>query len=108
LKFPITAFRTPFIRAGWSDGEAPFYNRAVSGRFLRYFSRYKNLAGISAAWNDPADDALEDQYTLEVFYRLQVWNDFAITADKQFLLNPALNPDEDRIWVLGLRARLAF
>lgn len=98
----------PFIRAGWSDGQAPLFNRAVSGGLIRYFSRYKDLAGISAAWNDPADDILEDQYTFEVFYRLQVWNDFAITADTQLILDPALNPDENQIWVFGLRARLTL
>jgi len=97
-----------FARAGWSDGEAPFYNRAVNGGLIHYFSRYKDLAGFSAAWNDPAVADLRDQYTFEVFYRLQVWNDFAITADTQLLLNPALNPDEDQIWVFGLRARLAL
>jgi porin len=64
--------------------------------------------GFSAAWNDPAVEDLRDQYTFEVFYRLQVWNDFAITADPQLLLNPTLNPDEDQIWVFGLRARLAL
>ena len=32
----------------------------------------------------------------------------AITPDVQLLINPALNPDEDQIWVFGLRARLAL
>jgi len=31
-----------------------------------------------------------------------------ITTDLQLLINPALNPDQDSIWVFGLRARLAF
>jgi porin len=45
---------------------------------------------------------------MEVYYRLQVTREFAITPDVQLLIDPALNPEEDTIWVFGLRARLGF
>ena len=45
---------------------------------------------------------------MEVYYRLQVAKEFSITPDIQFLINPALNPQEDNICVFGLRARLSF
>jgi hypothetical protein len=32
----------------------------------------------------------------------------ASTPTLQLLINPALNPDQNSIWVFGLRARLAF
>ncbi len=32
----------------------------------------------------------------------------ALTPSVQLLIDPALNPGEDQIWVLGLRARLAL
>jgi carbohydrate-selective porin OprB len=51
---------------------------------------------------------LDDQYTLEAYYRLQVAKEFSITPDIQFLINPALHPEEDYVWVFGLRARLSF
>jgi porin len=96
----------PFVRAGWSDGEAPFYETAVSGGFIYYFPRYRDLTGFSVAWNKPATSGLRDQTTLEAFYRYQFSDNVAITADAQLLLNPALNPDDDQIAVFGLRARL--
>jgi porin len=96
----------PFVRAGWSDGEAPFYNKAISGGFLYYFPRYRDLIGFAAAWNDPAVAGLSGQTTLEAFYRYQFSNNIAITADAQLLLNPSLNPSEDQVAVFGLRARL--
>ncbi|MDJ0512912.1 MAG: carbohydrate porin [Methyloceanibacter sp.] len=96
----------PFVRAGWSDGEAPFYSTAISGGFIYYFPRYRDLLGLAAAWNEPATTGLRDQATLEAFYRYQFSDNIAITADAQLLLNPALNPDEDQIAVFGLRARL--
>jgi porin len=96
----------PFIRAGWSDGEAPFYGKALSGGFIYYLPRYRDLMGFAVAWNDPAVAGLSDQTTLEAFYRYQFSNNIAITADAQLLLNPSLNPSEDQIAVFGLRARL--
>jgi porin len=39
---------------------------------------------------------------------LQLTQELAITPDIQLLIDPALNPDEDSIWVVGLRARLAL
>ena len=41
-------------------------------------------------------------------YRLQVTRELAITPDVQLLINPALNPEKNAIWVFGLRGRLAF
>jgi porin len=96
----------PFVRAGWSDGEAPFYKSALSGGFIYYFPRYRDLFGFAAAWNDPAASGLRDQTTLEAFYRYQFSDNIAITADAQLLINPALNPDENQIAVFGLRARI--
>jgi hypothetical protein len=62
----------------------------------RFVKTVRQALGIRTnAWNDPAVEDVRDQYTFEVFYRLQVRTDFAITAEAQFLLNPALNPDEE-------------
>jgi porin len=52
--------------------------------------------------------ARDDQYTIETYYRLQVLNHLQVTPDLQLLFNPAFNPDEDRVWIFSLRARLVF
>ena len=49
-----------------------------------------------------------DQYTFEVYYRLQVTEQFALTPDIQYLFDPAQNPTQDSLWIFGLRARLAL
>jgi porin len=71
-----------------------------------------HLLGFGANWGQPNDalfgSGLDDQYAMEVYYRLQVTKELAITPDVQLLFNPALNPEEDRIWVFGLRARLGI
>jgi porin len=39
---------------------------------------------------------------------MQVYQHTAITPNVQLLVNPALNPQEDQIWVIGLRALISF
>jgi hypothetical protein len=46
--------------------------------------------------------------TAEVFYRIQLSQSLAITPDIQLIIDPALNPDDDSIFVAGLRMRMAL
>ena len=77
-----------------------------------YIADMRDLAGIGLNWSRPSKSSLgpglDDQYTIEVFYRLQLSQNFALTPDIQYLIDPALNPEKDQIWVLGLRARLTM
>ena len=49
-----------------------------------------------------------DQYTVEAYYRVELAEHLTVTPDIQLIKDPALDTDEDFIWVAGLRARLAF
>ena len=51
---------------------------------------------------------LDDQYTLELFYRWQLTQQLALTLDYQYLRDPALNPDESSVSVWSLRGRIAI
>jgi porin len=51
---------------------------------------------------------LDDQVTFETFYRFQLTQQLAITASLEYISNPALNPDTDNLWVIGVRVRLAL
>ncbi len=97
----------PFLRAGWSDGDAALMSRAVSTGF-GYLARNRDLIGVGLSWERPGLNTLDDQYTAELFYRLQLFQNFALTPDVQIISDPALNPNEDMIFVLGLRARLTL
>ena len=72
----------------------------------------RDQLGMAANWGRPNEDTfgpdLDDQYTFEVYYRLQVTDQFALTPDIQFMVDPAQNPTEDSLWIFGLRARLAL
>jgi len=98
----------PFVRAGWSEGNAPIYNTSATVGFIRKFQFRSDLTGIGINWGDPPDDALSEQTTAEAFWRFQFAQNFAITPSVQLLLDPALNDEEDQVWVYSLRMRLTF
>ena len=71
----------------------------------------RDLMGIAANWGRTNEETYgfeDDQFTVEAFYRLQLTQGFRVTPSVQLLFDPALNPDEDQIWVFGLRARLTL
>jgi len=97
----------PFVRAGWSDGDAPLMNKTATVGLIHRFHK-SDLIGFGFNWGDPSSNALRDQYSSELFYRFQISQNLALTPSVQLLIDPALNPNEDRIWVVGMRARLAL
>jgi len=82
-----------WIRGGWSDGAAPIYNE---------------ILGIGLNWGDPPDDSLREQWTAEMFYRLQLSQNLQVTPSVQWLHDSALNTEEDDALVFGLRLRLSL
>lgn len=98
----------PFLRMGYSDGEAALNERNISIGFGRYFNRNGNLLGLGLSLGKPVTEGLDDQVTTEVFYRIQMTQNWAITPDIQVIFDPALNLEEDVIAVFGIRSRLNF
>ncbi len=106
----------PFFRAGYAKDGASFLERSVSAGFAYQpnpiGSSAGNLLGFGVNWGKANEavygSGLRNQNAFELFYRLQVTKEIAVTPDIQYLRNPALNPDEDSIWVFAVRARFAF
>jgi porin len=98
----------PFLRAGYSDGGGALLESHFGGGVGYYFKDSKDLLGFGLDWGRPPESALDDQYTAEIFYRLQLAQNLALTPDFQLIIDPALNPEEDYLWLLGLRLRLAL
>lgn len=59
-------------------------------------------------WSRPAPNALDDQGAVDLYYRVQLTPRVAVTPIVQLVIDPVRNPDEDAVWVLGIRSRLAF
>jgi porin len=102
----------PFVRAGFADDGGTLMQKSVSVGFGYQKIAGRDLLGVGLNWGEPNEDTLgpglDDQITLEVFYRFQLAEQFAITPDIQYVQDPAINPTEDSLWIFGLRARLAL
>ena len=94
-----------FGRFGLSDGDAPLANKSFVAGFTHEMQR-SDMFGFGFSWEEPSSRGLRDQYATEVFYRWQMGQHIAITPSIQWLKDPALAPDEDDIWVGGLRFRI--
>ena len=102
----------PFFRGGYAHDAGSLLQKSLSLGFGYNVFDGRDQFGIAANWGQPNESTfgpgLEDQQVLEAYYRWQITEQFALTPDIQYLINPALNPDHDSLWVFGLRGRLAL
>jgi len=102
----------PFLRGGYADDGGTLLQKSLNIGFGYNTFDGRDELGVGAQWGQPNENSfgpnLKDQYVFEVFYRFQLAQQLAITPDIQYLIDPALNPNHDSLWVLGLRARLAL
>ena len=102
----------PFVRAGYANDGGALMQKSVSVGFAYQPVPASDVLGFGLNWGQPNETTfspgLRDQYSAEAYYRLNLTPRFAITPDLQLLINPALDPERDSIWVFGVRARLAL
>jgi porin len=102
----------PFVRGGYADDGGSLLQKSLSVGVGYQTEAFSGLAGAAFNWGEPNDDTfgsgLSDQYAIELFYRVPVGKNIAITADTQLIKDPALNPAESTIYMFNLRARFTF
>jgi len=86
--------------------------KSVNAGFGWYQASNSHLLGAAIGWGEVNESTwgedLDDQISMEVFYRLQLSSHFALTPTLQFVVNPALNPDAGSIFMWGFRGRLSL
>jgi porin len=102
----------PFFRGGYAKDGGTLLQKSLTVGVGYQPVAGGNLLGAAIGWGEINEttwsSGLEDQITIEIFYRLQISTQLAITPDIQFLINPALNPDVSSIFLWGIRGRLAL
>ncbi|WP_227021348.1 carbohydrate porin [Oceaniferula marina] len=102
----------PFFRAGYTEDGGSLLEASVSAGVGVNPIRGNDLLGIAVNWGKPNEDTfgpdLDDQYAIEIFYRYQLTENIAITPDIQWLIDPALNPEDDSLFLAGVRGRISF
>jgi porin len=96
-----------FLRAGYSEGNAPHMRRFVgAGYSTKVFER--DRLGIATSWGSPPDKSRRDQVTSELFYRLQVTENLTISPDVQLIYHPSFTNETDWLVMPGIRVRIEF
>jgi len=97
----------PFVRAGYSEGDAANLSAMVS--IGSGFSiRSDGLLGVAATWaRPPASEQGRDQFTVEGFYRFQLTDNVQVTPGFYFHYRPSYSPSRDAVWV-GSVFRIRF
>jgi porin len=104
----------PFLRGGYADDGGTLLQKSISTGFgwQPVPGPGRDLIGFGLNWGQPNEDTfgpgLRDQYAAEVFARINLGENIAVTPSLQFIKNPALNPDRDSVAAAGIRLRLAL
>jgi porin len=98
----------PFFRYGIADGDGAIVDSALSLGLLYKPDWYNDLFGIGLGWVEPGDAALNEETSVEVFYRYSFSRDIAVTVSAQTIFDPAFNSEHDQVNILGTRIRMAF
>lgn len=103
-----------FAKLGFSSVDSAavpqLYEQDVTLGFIKYFEQRSDLLGMSVSHGQIPDEfgtPNDSQTTLEAFYRIQIAQNMAITPNVQYLIDPALNTEDD-ILVTGVRFRITL
>jgi porin len=102
----------PFVRGGYAEDGGSLLQKSLSLGVMYQRNPGADLLGVGVNWGEPNESSfgsgLDDQYTVEAFYRIPLTQQIALTPGIQYIRNPALNPQDDSIFMFGLRARIAL
>jgi len=104
---------SPFVRYGYADanplGPTPSRHMVNAGLVIDgIFGQANDRVGVGYTWSDPADRTLQDQSAIDAYYRLQLTPEIEVGPTLEVIFDPVRNPDEDTVFVWGLRARIAL
>ena len=102
----------PFIRYAYTKDAGSLLQNSLSMGLGYQPVPGSHLAAIAFNWGQINEttfgEGLDDQYTWEIFYRIQFSSKIALTPDIQFLINPALNQEQSSLFLYSLRARIVL
>jgi len=98
----------PFVRFGHSDGGAGVAAESAVSVGVEIAQRFDEIWTIGAGWARPSEKTfgpgLDNETVLETSYKFQLSQNFSLTPGVQIVFNPANDPSESSVWVVGLRA----
>ena len=98
-----------FLKYGYSEPKLDRIEHLISTGFvIRDPWRIKgDLLGIGFSWDSPSN-RVRDEYSIELFYRLQLTTHVQLTPSVDFIFNPSEKEDSGALAVFGFRFRALF
>ena len=61
---------------------------------------------MGLGWAKPANkpSGTDNEVVIETSYKFQLAKNFSLLPDFQLLIDPANQPDESSVWIIGMRA----
>jgi len=107
----ITDKWLPFVRGGYTEDSGSLLEKSLTAGIGYQPVPMRGVIGLGFNWGKPNQASFagaDDQYTTELFWRYQLTKELAVTPSIQYIKDPALNEEEDSLWVFGIRARIAL
>lgn len=103
----------PWLRYGYADvnADGPTFAHqmvAVGLATDKIFGNSNDRIAIGYSWVEPANQTLNNQRAIDSYYRIQVTPQIQFGPTLGIVFDPVLNPDEDTIYVWGLRLRVVL
>jgi len=101
----------PFVRGGYTEDSGSLLEKSLTAGIGYQPVPMRGVIGLGFNWGKPNQASFagaDDQYTTELFWRYQLTKELAVTPSIQYIKDPALNEEEDSLWVFGIRARIAL
>lgn len=101
----------PFVRYGYSEGGGTPLRHLVAGGigFKEIFGRPTDIIGVGLSWGEPiANETFVDQKAVEVYYRIHLTDEIAVTPSIQYIKDPPLNIAAHELYLFSIRGRAAF
>ena len=102
----------PFLRFGHSDGGGGVAAEDAVSAGVEISRARGEVWTIGLGWAKPSEDTfgpdLDNETVIEMSYKFQIAKNFSLLPDVQVVFNPANNPGESSIWVIGIRAILTL
>jgi porin len=101
-----------FARFGHSNGGGGVAAEDAFSAGVQFSQSYDEIWSIGIGWANPSattfEPGLDDEFLIETSYEFQLSRNFSLTPNLQFVVNPAGNPEENSIWIFGIRAILTL
>ena len=101
----------PFVWGGYTEDSGSLLEHSISVGVGYQPEPIRGIVGFLLNWGRPKPtsfDGAGDQFSAELFWRYQLTKEMALTPSIQFIKDPALNHEEDTLWVYRLRLHAAF